>query len=353
MAHIGECARRELRHPVPEPEAWAEFGVKGEGIVVGHPDTGYTRHAEIWDTPSRIRIADSYDFVLRRPDAVDPLERGNPGHGTTTASVIMSSTGGAGATFVSGVAPAATLIPLRVTPRVVLVGFDRLAEAIRYATDRGCHVISMSLGGGFFLGLEEAIDCAVRQGLIVMAAAGNYSPFVVWPARYPDCIAVAATNADDAPWTFSSRGGKVAVSAPGESVWTATFDLDRTPPTPYLDRHNGTSFAVAHLAGVTALWLAHHGRDNLLGMYGPARLQAGSGAPPPAPSAGADCGKAASRPDRPGPPRTSPPSRSSAGSRRPPRRTAPPGPAAPRAVPPPARAAPPPPNSATSPRCGS
>jgi serine protease len=209
-------------------EAWAltpptpQGRTRGEGIVIGHPDTGYTQHAEIFDTPPRIRVAESFDFVRRTPDAIDPLERGNPGHGTTTASVIMSSTGGSGATFVSGVAPAATIMPLRVTPLVVLLGFDRLAEAIRYATDHGCHVISMSLGGVTPSGaLERAIAYAVSEGVVVLAAAGNVWPWVVYPARYDQVIACAACNCQRAIWSRSASGPTVDVTAPGESVWVA------------------------------------------------------------------------------------------------------------------------------------
>jgi hypothetical protein len=86
---------------------------------------------------------------------------------------------------------------------------------------------------------------------------------------------VAASNADDAPWDGSSAGKKVAISAPGESVWVATYRFE-TPsgPHPILRRHHGTSFAVAHVAGAAALWLAHHGREALIKRYGRHRLQA-------------------------------------------------------------------------------
>lgn len=248
---------------------------RGEGIVIGHPDTGYTRHAEIWDVTPRVRVADSYDFVLRRPDGVDLLEPGNPGHGTTTASVIMSSTGGPGSTFVSGIAPAATIVPLRVTPRVVLLGFDRLAEAIRYATDRGCHVISMSLGGVTPSGaLERAVEYAVSQGVVVLAAAGNVWPWVVYPARLDQVIACAACNCQRRVWDKSASGDTVDVTAPGETVWVARPGKDAGQTDDIVDVGSGTSYAVATTAGACALWLAHHGREALIARYGRGQIAA-------------------------------------------------------------------------------
>jgi serine protease len=247
----------------------------GEGIVVGHPDTGYTQHAEIWDAVPRVRVADSYDFVRRQPDARDPLEEGNPGHGTTTASVIMSSTGGAAAPFVSGIAPAATIIPLRVTPRVVLLSFDRLAEAIHYAVDKGCHVISMSLGGPApSRALERAIDRAVQHGVVVLAAAGNVWPFVVYPARFDQVIACAACNCQRKVWERSASGPAVDVTAPGESVWVARPGRDAGQADDHVDVGSGTSYAVATTAGACALWLAFHGRDALVARYGAPQVAA-------------------------------------------------------------------------------
>jgi hypothetical protein len=76
-------------------------------------------------------------------------------------------------------------------------------------------------------------------------------------------MAVAGTNAADAPWRGSSRGGSVDVSAPGELVWRAKRQR-AADPTNGIDGGQGTSFAVALAAGVAALWLAHHGRDALI-----------------------------------------------------------------------------------------
>lgn len=243
---------------------------RGAGIVIGHPDTGYADHPEL--ERAALDLDRDVDLIERDYDAYDPLQRGgllSPGHGTLTGSVIVSRDGGS----MVGVAPLATLLPIRAIRSVVNVFDANVAAAVDYARRVRCDVVSMSLGGLFFLGLEEAINAAVRDGLIVMAAAGNCVGPVVWPALYPNCIAVAATNVEDAPWVDSSRGPKVFISAPGESVWAAGYDLDLRPPRPGVARQSGTSFAVAHLAGVAALWLAHHGRDTLVALFGKSRLQ--------------------------------------------------------------------------------
>jgi hypothetical protein len=107
-----------------------------------------------------------------------------------------------------------------------------------------------------------------------MAAAGNQVGIVVAPAAYPECIAVAASNVEDRPWSGSSRGSMVDVSAPGESVWVAAVDSSVRPPRFHHDRHHGTSFAVATLAGVAALWIAQHGYGQIVERVGLSNVQA-------------------------------------------------------------------------------
>lgn len=259
---------------------------QGEGTVVGHPDTGYTTHPEIWSNDprqNRLLAEKGYDFWRNDSDARDDLERGLgcsiatgfvcfPGHGTGTCSVIMSGEGSPNGlpVFVTGIAPAAKLIPFRVAPTVVLWSPKRLAQAVYRAVDTGCHVISISMGGLPSGYLHDAVRYAVANGVIVCCAAGNYSPWVVWPAAYEEAIAVAACNAAEKPWRFSSSGRVVAVSAPGESVWRANPTDPGKPVAP----SSGTSYAVATTAGVAALWMAHHGRDKLIAAVGKERIAA-------------------------------------------------------------------------------
>ena len=161
---------------------------------------------------------------------------------------------------------------MRVATSVVHISFANLTQAIYYAADQGHHVISMSLGGPFgSSALQRAIRYAIDRGVILLAAAGNYWPWVVYPAKYDEVIAVAACNCQREVWRYSSKGAAVDVTAPGEEVWVAGAERDGD----FVNRRgSGTSFAVAITAGTCALWLAHHGRDYLIERYGAGQLAA-------------------------------------------------------------------------------
>jgi serine protease len=247
----------------------------GGGVQVAHPDTGYTLHPELAD-PSRILVSEGYDYEDDDADPLDDLDAGfldNPGHGTGTGSVILSAIGAASGgpgPYVSGAAPHAMLIPIRTTDSVVLVSMRGLRQAIDHAAARAAAVVSISLGGplpGF--GTRRAIQRAVDTGTIVLAAAGNEVGFVVFPAAFDEVVAVAASNIRDLPWSGSSHGDAVDITAPGESVWRATTERDRSGRMKFqVERGNGTSFAVATTAGVAALWVSYHGWPTLMRKYG-------------------------------------------------------------------------------------
>lgn len=255
------------------PQAWQVVPPpggksRGEGIVIGHPDSGYRQHPQIFDSqPSRFLAAKGFDFVDR--DSISEDEDG--GHGLGTASVIMSRDD-AGAHFVTGVAPSAQIVPYRVAKKRPIVpvpvlfasGMRRLRDAVNAAVALPCHVISISLGWLPNRSLHKAIQRASQANVIIVAAAGNHVPFVVWPAAYSQVIAVAGCTSRRRTWVGSSFGPRVAVSAPARNVWKAAREGTEAVVT----TSNGTSFAAASTAGLAALWLAHWGRDALLTKYG-------------------------------------------------------------------------------------
>jgi len=250
--------------------AWDASAARGAGVVVGHPDTGYTHHPQI-DTPRLLR-AQGYDFEDGRADPLDAMDGANPGHGTGTASVLFSDDSPAPGVY--GVAPAARLVPFRVSDSVVHFDFTNLAQALYRARDVGCHLVSMSLGGPWAgRALGRAVDALVGADVVPLAAAGNVWPWVIYPARFDAVVAVAASNAADAPWNDSAGGEEVDVAAPGESVWRALTQLERGTPAYTIAQGSGTSYAAATAAGACALWLSHHGVDALRRRY-PGRLAA-------------------------------------------------------------------------------
>jgi serine protease len=233
--------------------AWATHHARGAGIRIGQPDTGTTPHLELSD----IDIRDGFNVFDDSSNPMDPLGgNGNPGHGTSTASVAASGVTG----HVRGPAPAATLMPIRCIESVILTfNGAAVAKAIDHARAHGANVITMSLGGTPSRAMKSAIGRAIGAGIIVLAAAGNCVRLVVYPARYDDVIAVAGSNAGDGPWQGSCRGSSVDITAPAENVWRAIAGSSGDE----VGGGQGTSFAVALTAGVAALWLSHHGTQTI------------------------------------------------------------------------------------------
>ncbi len=238
------------------PDAWKlsddmNRPSRGAGTVICQIDTGVTDHPEL----AGVTRAGSYNIVgdgHTPEDPTDPLNYlGTPGHGTGTASVAVSPE----TLDVVGAAPRAKHIPIRAIDNVARLSQTNVAAAIDRAVELGAHVISMSLGGIWSLALQRAVDRAVAADVIVLAAAGNCVGLVVWPARFANCIAVAGTDYNDKPWIGSSKGPAVSISAPAQNVYRASATTGKS------GQGQGTSFAVALIAGVAACWLAHHGRS--------------------------------------------------------------------------------------------
>lgn len=261
------------------PDAWAYSQAQGRSaygkdIMIAHPDTGYTNHPDFF-AETRVYTASGYDFLNDRPDPVDTLSGMNPSHGTSTGSVIMSDIGPGGSDHVTGVAPKAKLVPLRTNDSVMYFSYLNLCRALYFAADKGWPIASMSLGGAFSSkALLRALQYAADKGMILVAASGNYYPAVVYPARYEETIAACACNVEvlnlpagdisDGIWRYAAQEDDVDVTAPGETVWRA-----RTEPGGVflVAPSDGTSYATATVAGIAALWLAHHGLDALRQRY--------------------------------------------------------------------------------------
>lgn len=264
-------------------------GLEAVGVLIAHPDTGYWPHAELWDRVNdqrAVRPDDGTDYKDDDPDPLDPLvDTGlipNPGHGVASGSVIVSPPLCQLADSddcVTGVAPGAQLVPLRVHTSVVVLNQRNLARAIDAVANDELPVktplISIAMGGPPSWALWKAVKKAESNGKLTIAAAGNRVGTVVWPARFKSTIAVAAVNIGCKPWNGSSRGPAVDVAAPGESVWRAAVEKcecededsvencdcgDEASVIQSIGMGRGTTYATGTTAGAAALWIAYHSK---------------------------------------------------------------------------------------------
>jgi subtilisin family serine protease len=272
----------------------------GEGVYVGVLDTGLLSSWAQYFPDERIAQEYATTFVGggafdqgNTPSPPGMWQRDQNSHGTHVASTIIgywldgsAVPGGAslGVTYVDGVAPRATIIPVKVLGQggsgwssAIAQGIMHIARLKEGALAGHPMVINMSLGGGTLAAIEKAaIDYATAAGVIIVASAGNSGAAGLgYPGGYAPVISVAAIGWVDqwatADWwyaldvpdptdpneffiaSFSSRarpGQDLDVSAPGVQVLGPYQTNSGHLKYSFL---GGTSMASPHVAGVVAL----------------------------------------------------------------------------------------------------
>lgn len=212
------------------PGAW-EYTLGRQEIVVAVIDSGldYT-HPEfagrVWNNTDEVPNGiddDGNGYVddIRGwnffDDNNNPMDTLPSSHGTHVSGTIAAALDGVG---VAGVAPNVTIMPLKVFGTDDEGGAVGLGDAIRYATENGAHIISMSLGGpGVSSDMIGAIRDAWAAGLVLVAANGNEGARSVnFPAGFPEVVAVSALAEDLSLAAFSNTGSGTEIAAPGVDV---------------------------------------------------------------------------------------------------------------------------------------
>ncbi|WP_432063291.1 type VII secretion-associated serine protease mycosin [Streptomyces sp. S1] len=243
-------------------ELWQD--TKGKGVRVAVIDTG------VDDVNPQLRTAvdakAGKDYL--KPDKKNPSpgdeKRGKTdgtvdevGHGTKVAGIIAARPR-KGTGFV-GLAPEATIIPIRQNDEKNSGKTDTMAQAIDWAVAKNAHVINISQDTTQALSpestLARAVANAISKGVVVVASAGNDGMDgalkSTYPAAFPGVLAVASSDRNNERAAFSQSGTFVGVAAPG-------VDIVSTVPGGGQCIDNGTSFSAPYVAGVAALLRAKY-----------------------------------------------------------------------------------------------
>jgi membrane-anchored mycosin MYCP len=245
----------------------------GRGVTVAVIDSGVQG-----DTPQlRGRVLTGIDLTSgpAKPGANEDCFA----HGTIVAGIIAAGPSSADA-FV-GVAPGATLLPIRQTWGINANGDavngdpDKLWQAIFAAVNSGARVINISitvdsaqLQPAQKRNFEAAARFALDHNVVIVAASGNSSEnrdhqqVNTYPAAlagtFPNVIAVGGISKDGSLYKESVYGTTpwVTVVAPADTV-ISTF-INRGRIGSLLQTASGTSFAAPFVSGTVALLQARY-----------------------------------------------------------------------------------------------
>lgn len=222
---------------VGAPDLWDGLSDGFEPITVAVIDSGVCfSHPDMQ--------ADYSDFQYDYVDA-DEIPEDVYGHGCSVTGVIASQNNTIGTL---GLAPFIEIMPLRVLDENGIGSYSNIARAIIDASNNGADVINLSLGGlQPSQTLQSAVDYALEQGVILVAAGGNSGQQTpLYPARYEGVVSVGAVNQQGEVSSFNHLG--VDIYAPGEGVIVPSINGDTAVS-------SGSSLASPHVAGVIALKL--------------------------------------------------------------------------------------------------
>ncbi|WP_226676413.1 carboxypeptidase regulatory-like domain-containing protein [Mesobacillus jeotgali] len=255
------------------PKVWGQYGLKGDGMVVGIMDSGVDGNHEALKHNYRGRDGNhQYSWIDLSGQGYDKPNDGH-GHGTHVAGTAVG--GGTGEPI--GVAPEAEWIAAKIFNDGGSTTLSAIHQAFQWFMAPGGdpskapHVVNNSWGNSNTYNLEfyEDVKAWVSAGIFPSFAAGNDGPgsqTIGSPGSFPETFAVGATDAYDQTAYFSSRGPvfwkdengnehriiKPDISAPGHKIYSAW------PAKRNEGKYNtisGTSMATPHVTGAVALLL--------------------------------------------------------------------------------------------------
>ncbi len=228
---------------VPNDTSFAlQYGLNNTGQVVqgvtGTPDADIDA-VEAWDTYTGtgnrlLAVIDAGvnthpEFASRMITGWNTVENSSANttdadcpHGTHVCG-IAAATGNNG-TGTAGVSWGVQIVPVKVLTGCFGNETD-CGEGIMWAADHGANIGTMSLQ--YYTGIQffqDAVNYGHDAGMLVIAATGNnQGNLVAYPAKFANCMGIAATTNKDQWATFSNYGPETDVSAPGQDVYSTYY----------------------------------------------------------------------------------------------------------------------------------
>jgi subtilisin family serine protease len=227
--------------------AWT--GAVGKNVLIAVIDTGLSPGKDL----QGISLVSGVSFVTSEKSTVDLS-----GHGTHVAGTIAQATNNSYG--VAGISPNAKILPLKVLDKNGVGRSEWIAAAIDEAVDQKVDIINLSLGGPPSKIIANAINNALLNDVLIVAASGNAgSQKVSSPANISGVIAVSAIGPDKSITPYSNTGKEISFSAPGGN--TKVEDGGIVQETVRNGQHDfialqGTSMAAPHVTGALAVLLS-------------------------------------------------------------------------------------------------
>ena len=231
--------------------AW-EAGLDGSGVTVAVIDSGLVKGHEDLNYTN----VTGYNFLGTEGNIDTTDWADTTGHGSLVTGIIAAQTdNGLG---VAGLADGAEVLALRCfasSNSGATAGSGNVStilSAIEYAIEQDVDVINMSFGGtdrASLAVLEESLEKAAEQGIILVAAVGNDgNSNYRYPAAFDCVIGVGGAGQDGTLYANTQKNDSVFLTAPAVDI----YNIGYTSSTSYRS-DTGTSMAAPMVSAMAAL----------------------------------------------------------------------------------------------------
>lgn len=228
------------------PENWIQS--EGENISIAVIDTGYSPHNDLEKS------------IMQKSSVIEEesWEDINDGHGNMCMGIISASK--VNKNGINGIAPKAKIISIKCVSDNGETNYEKVIEGIYLALSLNVNIISLSMGGLYYDNeLEKAVVECYCKNIPIISAAGNDGHYfkanlINYPARFKETIAVGSVDSQNDISDFSTIGPEIDFVAIGENIRSTHLNNG-------YKIESGTSFSAPYVAGITALLLSKHNKQ--------------------------------------------------------------------------------------------